>query len=170
MRHGGGRSREPWVSHVYKGRDMKKLGLFAMPLVMVGMFALVGCGKNPQVAGNSGTSTATAACISGSTVTMGTTVFSQPSNGGCIQVSKGATVTFDDPKTGGGVHILCTGPDSGAYSATCVANSNAPSELGGGQGTTWQPGDKKDLTFNNAGTYNIVCTVHPDMKITVKVV
>lgn len=143
--------------------------MLVLPLVLAGMVALAGCGKNPST-GSTSTSTGgngnAGGCTTTQTIGMDPTKFAN--NGGCVQVTKGQPVTFDDTVSGGGVHIICTGPDSGAYSATCVANSNAPTQLQGA-GTTTQPGSKTQITFDNAGTYNVICTVHPDMQITVKV-
>lgn len=144
---------------------MKKLGLLLVPLAIVGMMVLAGCGKNPT-AGTSGTSgTGTGgSCAQTSTITLEASTFQN--NGGCVTVTKGQAVTF----TSNGTHILCTGPSSGAYSASCVQDPNAPSQLGGtSSGDTFQDGSSQQITFANAGTYNVVCIVHPNMQITIKV-
>jgi plastocyanin len=139
--------------------SMKKIALAIIPLALVLSLALGACGKpaadgGPNGGGgNSGGSTS---CTATTTVSLAQTDFVQH----CVTVSSGATVTFDDPSSTGGVHIICTGSDG-----KCVADSNAPSDLAA-PGFTIEPGQQKQVTFATAGTYKIACTVHPAMNLT----
>lgn len=140
---------------------MKKFALAIVPLALVLALALGACGKPAADGGPNGgggsTGGGSASCASSTTIELAGTDFVQH----CVTVSAGATVTFDDPSTTGGVHIICAGSDG-----KCVADSNAPSDLAA-PGFTIQNGQQKQVTFATAGTYKIACTVHPAMNMTV---
>lgn len=139
---------------------MKKIALVIVPLALMLSLALGACGKPAADGGpNGGGGNSSASCASSTTIDLAQTDFVQH----CDTVSAGATVTFNDPSSTGGVHIICTGSDG-----KCVADSNAPSDLAA-PGFTIQPGQQKQVTFATAGTYKIACTVHPAMNLTLTV-
>ena len=79
-----------------------------------------------------------------------------------ITITAGQSVTFDD--SSGGTHNLVTGT-SGQFTAT----TGAPDEFSTKDGLDLSAGDKKTVTFKNAGTYQITCTIHPSMQATITV-
>jgi plastocyanin len=92
-------------------------------------------------------------------VDMGIATFQQDS----VTIQAGQTVHFADPADGGGVHVLCIGQD-----LRCVPQPGAPDALNGA-GITFNPGDARDIVFRTPGSYDIVCTIHPGMTVTVVV-
>src|SRR5579859_3534406 len=138
---------------------MKKVLFALVPLALTLTLALGACGK-PAAGGGPGAGTGTgtgSACITSQTVKLGQVDFVDH----CVTVSANQPVTFDDPASTGGIHIICTGANG-----TCQADANAPTELGA-PGFQIQPGEQKQVTFTTAGTYKIACTVHPAMNMTV---
>jgi plastocyanin len=79
-----------------------------------------------------------------------------------ITITAGQAVTFDD--SSGGTHDLVTGT-SGQFAAA----TGAPDEFSTKDGLDLSAGDKKTVTFKNAGTYQITCTIHPSMQATITV-
>ena len=150
------------VLKLHEERDlvsMRKTGLIGLLALLCLTLALIGCGK--QVGTTSNTPSAPP-----NTIGMGTTTFDQKS----ITVKANTPVHFVDTTGGGGVHIVCVAPGN-SYSTNCQTASsapNAPKELLA-PGMNFSPGDNKDITFTTAGTYNVVCTVHPGMQIVVTV-
>ncbi len=130
---------------------MKKLALLVLPLLLLGAIAAAGCGKTPG-----GGST-----VSGPVdhVEMDATNFAVSS----VTIKAGVPFKFVDPTDTGGLHIICTG-----HNGKCIANADAPSELAD-PGFTINPGDTKTVTFDKPGTYQVACTVHPDMNLTITV-
>jgi plastocyanin len=98
---------------------------------------------------------------SSSTVEMGSFSFT---SGTSITIKAGQAVTFDDPSTGGGTHVLVTGTQ-GQFSA----QAGAPSEFSSANGIMFNPGDSKTITFPTAGTFTITCTIHTSMLATITV-
>ena len=92
-------------------------------------------------------------------VDMGVATFEQAS----VTIKAGQAAHFVDPVTGG-THIICTG-----QGVKCSAPAGAPPELSAAQGMTFNPGDTHDVVFPTAGTYTIVCIIHPGMQVTVTV-
>lgn len=92
-------------------------------------------------------------------VDMGVATFEQSS----VSVKAGQAVHFVDPTTGG-THIICTG-----QGVKCVAAAGAPPELSAAQGMTFNPGETHDIVFPTAGTYTVVCIIHPGMQVIVTV-
>ncbi|HKB48337.1 MAG TPA: plastocyanin/azurin family copper-binding protein [Ktedonobacterales bacterium] len=81
-----------------------------------------------------------------------------------VTVKVGDTVHFVDPAGSGGTHVICLGKDQ-----SCNASATGPTALKG-PGFTINAGDpSKDIVFDTAGTYDITCTVHPNMNVTVTV-
>jgi plastocyanin len=95
----------------------------------------------------------------GSTLSMGASSFTGATS---ITITAGQSVTFDD--SSGGTHNLVTGT-SGQFTAT----TGAPDEFSTKDGLDLSAGDKKTVTFKNAGTYQITCTIHPSMQATITV-
>lgn len=108
---------------------------------------LVACGASKSTASN--------------VVEMGVADFQQHS----VTIQAGQSVHFDDPVNGGGTHIICIGKGQ-----SCVPTTGAPAELNTADGITFNAGDPaKDIVFPTAGTYDVVCTIHPGMVVTVTV-
>jgi plastocyanin len=93
-----------------------------------------------------------------SEVDMGLTTFKQDS----VTIKAGQSVHFVDPANGGNLHIICVGKD-----LMCVPQSDAPATLDMADGLTFNPGDTRDIVFPTAGTYQVICTIHPGMLVTV---
>ncbi|HEX9035427.1 MAG TPA: plastocyanin/azurin family copper-binding protein [Ktedonobacterales bacterium] len=106
-------------------------------------FTLAGCGGSRQ----------------SNEVDMGVATFEQ----GSVTIKAGQSVHFVDPTTGG-THLICVG-----QGVTCIPQAGAPAELSASQGMTFNQGDTHDIVFPTAGTYNVVCIVHPGMQVTVTV-
>jgi plastocyanin len=120
-------------------------GIVALALA----FMLAGCGKT--------TPSTTAAP---NTVTMASVTFATTS----LTVKAGDSVKFDDPTGSGSYHVLCFGKNE-----KCAANADGPAELNASGGVVFNQGDTKSYTFAKAGTYEITCTVHPNMDVTITV-
>ncbi|MBF6589991.1 MAG: hypothetical protein IVW57_05595 [Ktedonobacterales bacterium] len=140
---------------------MKKLTVFIFPLVAVGALLLAGCGKS---AGGSGGTSSGPSFPQGTTIGMTASNFTQNS----IGVKLNSPVSFDDTVNGGGYHIVCIGTGNGGGGAgTCAKSGDGPTQLYGA-GVTFQGNNKMDITFPKAGTFHVICTVHPNMYIDVK--
>ena len=134
---------------------MKKLALLILPLALAALI-VVGCGKIPSTGNTGGSSSA---CTTGQTVTMASVTFVQS----CVNVKVNTPVTFDDPASSGGVHILCIG-----HNQACKAGATGPKDLVG-SGFQIVQGQTHMVTFSAPGTYEVTCTVHPNMNVTVTV-
>lgn len=134
---------------------MKKLALLIVPLALVAMLAVTGCGKTPGTGGTSSNAPSNEVSMSGSD-------FVQHA----ITIKAGQAVIFSDPSGSGGTHIICIG-QNGACDKTLPAG--APKELAS-PGINFSAGDpNKSITFSTAGTYHVACTIHPAMNLTVTV-
>ena len=131
---------------------MKKLALLVLPLLLLGAVAASGCGKTPG-----GTNTGPSGPVDH--VEMDATNFVVSA----VTIKAGVPFKFVDPSDTGGLHIICAG-----HNGKCIANADAPSELAD-PSFTINPGDTKTVTFAKAGTYQVACTVHPDMNLTITV-
>lgn len=133
---------------------MKKLGLVAIPIALLAVLILSGCGKTPGGGANKGPS------IAPDTVEMASTDFVNHT----LTVTAGSTVHFTDPASTGGTHVLCLG-----HNETCNKGAPGPSKFSD-PGVTVNPGDATlDVVFPTAGTYEITCTVHQNMNVTITV-
>ena len=112
---------------------------FVMALVLL---ALEGCGG-----------------AAGNEVDMGVANFRQSQ----VTIKAGQAVHFVDPASGG-THIICVGQD-----LKCVSQDGAPAALNTADGLTFNTGDTRDIVFPTAGTYVVICTIHPGMQVTVTV-
>ncbi|HEU0028969.1 MAG TPA: plastocyanin/azurin family copper-binding protein [Ktedonobacterales bacterium] len=142
---------------------MKKIALALVPLALMLSLALGACGKAASDGGPGGGSTTGGSgggnCKTTQTIALTQTDFADK----CVTVSANQAVTFDDPSSSGGVHIICTGENG-----SCQANADAPSDLGS-PGFQIMAGEQKQVTFTKPGTYKLACTVHPAMNMTVVV-
>jgi plastocyanin len=120
-------------------------------LLIVGV-SLLGCGKVPGVH-------TTGPSVPDTTVQMAQTSFVQSTR----SIKVGQSLLFDDTVNGGGLHIICLGKDM-----TCDTSAKGPTDLMG-NGFTINPGGTKSVTFSTAGTYDITCSVHPNMNLVVTV-
>jgi plastocyanin len=116
------------------------LGILDIVLLAV---MLAGCGGSPQP----------------NEVEMGVAAFQQST----ISIKAGQAVHFVNPASGG-THVICVGQD-----LKCTAQAGAPAELNTADGMTFQTGDTHDIVFPTAGTYNVICIIHPGMEVVVTV-
>jgi plastocyanin len=79
-----------------------------------------------------------------------------------ITINHGEAVRFVSSAQSGGVHVLCVG-----QGLTCVPQPGAPAELNTTTGLDIEPGNQRGIVFPNAGTFQVVCTIHPNMVLTV---
>jgi plastocyanin len=129
---------------------MKRLAFAFIPALFMLALIVGACGK--QVGGGSSTPPGT--------IGMDATNFVVHA----VTVKVGDTVHFVDPAGSGGTHVICLGKDQ-----SCIASATGPTALKG-PGFTINAGDpSKDIVFDTAGTYDITCTVHPNMNVTVTV-
>jgi plastocyanin len=81
-----------------------------------------------------------------------------------VTITAGQAVHFTDPPGVGAMHIVCLGADG-----KCDPAAQGPQELKLA-GFTINVGDPpRDVTFTTPGTYQINCTLHPSMNLTVTV-
>ncbi len=140
-----------------------------LAVLALGSILLAACVRPGTTTGNTGggsTATSTPSggggggggnCANG-TVQTGVSTFMQS----CVTVAKGASLKIVPAVTS--LHILTNGSwvngnaqlakEPGAPSINNVNESNAPVEIG---------------PFTTAGTFHILCTVHPNMNLTVEV-
>lgn len=142
---------------------MKRITLAAIPLALLIVLALAGCGGGSSSSGGTGASSGGS---SGNTISMTSNTFTQHS----ITVQASQPVVFDDPSATGGTHQLCVGTGTGGTNScdTAAQAPNAPAQLVASGGMTFNPGDKVSITFK-PGSYHIICTIHPGMFIDVTV-
>ncbi|HUY79443.1 MAG TPA: plastocyanin/azurin family copper-binding protein [Ktedonobacterales bacterium] len=134
---------------------MKKVVLLLVPLALAALI-VVGCGKIPSTGITTGGG---GGCSTGQTVDMASATFVQT----CVNAKVNVPFTFNDPASSGGVHIICIGHDQ-----ACKAGATGPKDLLG-NGFQIVQGQTKVVTFTTPGTYDITCTVHPNMNVTVTV-
>ncbi len=136
--------------------------LIALSSVVLG--ACSGGGPAPS-ATQSQTTTAAAASPTtaglpvGATVELGTSAFAQTT----VTLSAGKSLRFVDPSATGGTHILCLGSNG-----QCDASAQGPDSLLA-PGLSLHPGDTLEIAFPTAGTFEVTCTIHPSMHLTISV-
>lgn len=134
---------------------MKRIGLAAIPVALLVVLVISGCGKTPGGATHGG-----GGGVAANTVEMSSTDFVNHT----LTVPVGTAVHFVDPASTGGTHVLCLGKDE-----TCDKGAAGPSKFAD-PGVTINPGDPTlDVTFDKAGSYEITCTVHQNMNVTITV-
>jgi plastocyanin len=143
----------------------------AIALCVLSVLTLAACGGGgttgataTATATTAPTATATPTTPAGSgaaTISMGAFGFSGTKD---VTIKAGQAVTFNDPAAGGGIHNLVTGTN-GMFKA----EAGAPQEFATSTGVSFQPGTSMDITFPNAGTFTITCTIHPSMLATITV-
>ncbi|HEV2237081.1 MAG TPA: plastocyanin/azurin family copper-binding protein [Ktedonobacterales bacterium] len=79
-----------------------------------------------------------------------------------VTITHGEAVRFVSSNQSGGVHVLCIG-----HGLTCMPQPSAPAELNTTTGLDIEPGSEHDIIFPNAGTYHVICTIHPNMEMDV---
>jgi plastocyanin len=129
----------------------------AIALTVAGTLVLASCASAAGGAATAGTPTPTLAV--GGTVTLGQRAFVQTS----VTILAGQSLRIVDPADGGGTHRLCVGADG-----RCDANATYPAELRA-PGLMLRPGDTVVVGFPHAGWYQVTCTIHPSMNLTVSV-
>jgi plastocyanin len=133
----------------------KKIAVLGATLLLAGVIVLVGCGKTPTGPGGP----------SQPVIGMNASDFTLHA----ITVKVNQAVTMDNTINGGGYHVLCFGSGQGGQGdSACDKSGNGPSGYYG-SGTVYQNGDTKSITFTTAGTYHLICTVHPGMYIDITV-
>lgn len=122
----------------------KRLGVVSGSIISMALLVLLlaGCGGTPS-----------------NQVDMGVAAFQQSS----VSIKAGQSVHFVDPASGG-THVICVGEG-----VKCIPQNGAPSELNTVDGMTFNTGDSRDIVFPSAGTYNVVCIIHPGMEVTITV-
>jgi plastocyanin len=138
---------------------MKKLILTA---VASAMLFLAGCGATGTAAQGTPAGAGGGAAAGTAIVNMSNINFVP--NGGKVTIRAGQAVKFVDPLATGGLHYLLTGTNG-----TLTPTPGAPAELSTTNGMAINAGDTKAITFANAGTFMITCTIHPYMEVTVVV-
>ena len=134
---------------------MKKFLALGLTLLLLGAFVVAGCGKTPG-----GTTSS-----SQPTIGMAASNFTAHS----LSVKVNQDVKLDNTVGGGGYHVLCFGSgDGGEGAGSCSQSGNGPSGFYG-SGMTFNNGETKTITFATAGTYHLICTVHPGMFIDITV-
>ncbi|MFI5272511.1 MAG: plastocyanin/azurin family copper-binding protein [Ktedonobacterales bacterium] len=134
---------------------MKKFAALGVTLLLILGFAIAGCGKS---AGTGSTSGGTHTSIGMTGNNFDTHTFS---------AKTGQAVLFTNTIGGGGYHIVCIGTGNGGTN-TCDASGNGPTNLYG-SGITFNSGETQNITFATAGTYHVICTVHPGMYVDITV-
>jgi plastocyanin len=138
-------------------------------LIMLSSIALSACsnsGPSPA-ATQAQTTTATQAAASptaaglpvGATVELGSIAFVQTT----VTLSAGKSLQFVDPSATGGTHILCLGTNG-----QCDAAAQGPDSLLA-PGLSLHPGDTKEIAFPSGGTFDVTCTIHPSIHLTITV-
>lgn len=161
MRAGDGAVRlRPLVLEPCERTDviMKKLVALGVTALFVGAFVIAGCGKTPG--GGSGPTGPNQPLIA-----MNASNFTAHT----LTVKANTPVKLDDTVSGGGYHVLCFGTGNGGQGAgSCDKSGNGPSDFYG-SGQVFNSGDTKSITFTSAGSYHLICTVHPGMYIDITV-
>lgn len=82
-----------------------------------------------------------------------------------VTIQAGQSVKFVDPPGSGGFHTICIGAN-----LTCHAVPGAPAALSGPTPLIMQNGDRPvNVTFTTPGVYQVICTIHPGMVMTIDV-
>lgn len=127
---------------------MKKIIVLVVLVCALALATLAACG-GPSSSGGGGSSGSGAQ--TNPSVSMPGASFEVTS----MTITKGSTITFVDPSSGGAPHILVNGssglsaPEQGAPTFPSGGESVAP-------GHSWT-----SPPWNTAGTFHVTCTIHP---------
>lgn len=82
-----------------------------------------------------------------------------------VTIKAGDAVKFVDSANAGGIHYLCVGKNQ-----RCQPTQGTPAQLANPNGLLFKNGDQPvNITFKTPGTYEVICTIHPGMVMTVVV-
>ncbi len=141
---------------------MKRFAAACVAVSMLAILILAGCGKPAAGGAPGGTGGAGGGNSQAPQVEMDATNFVR--NNATYTIKTGEAINFVDPASTGGIHILCFGKNG-----VCdKSQTTGPKELQG-NGFQIDAGQTKLVTFDTAGTYDITCSIHPIMQITVTV-
>lgn len=132
---------------------MRTFARLTVPLLLTIVLAIAACSEADGGHGGNG----------GNYSTPDVTMSEQDFDHNSLMVPAGTTVKFIDAQAAA-PHILCVGKNS-----TCDKHASGPSELTAGNSLRVDPGESKSVTFDTPGTYQIVCTLHPMMNLTITV-
>jgi plastocyanin len=135
-------------------------------LIAAALFAFVGTLSLAACAGSGSTRTPRAETTrSASPVAARVTVMLGPSAFlvASVTISAGQAVSFADPAENGGTHKLCLGAHG-----QCDPTAQDPTELLY-PGLSLTPGTTQLVAFPHAGRYQVTCTIHPSMQLTISV-
>lgn len=134
-------------------------------ILALGSILLAACARPGSPEANSGGSTPTSTSGGGSGGCASGTVHMSGNNfvQNCVNIAKGAKVTLvDDVQV---LHIITNGTWDSSGNQVTTKEAGAPTisnvSISGGQADIGP--------FTTAGTYHILCTVHPGMNLTVNV-
>jgi len=133
---------------------LRRLAALGLVLAAIG---LAGCEPPLHFAQLSGSQRP----VASNEVVMGISNFLQQK----VTIKAGQSVIFTDPTGSGGIHYICVGTN-----LTCKPTPGTPAQLGGPNGLAFSNGDAPvHITFNTPGVYEVICTIHPGMRMTVDV-
>jgi plastocyanin len=94
-------------------------------------------------------------------VTVGISTFLQRQ----VTIRAGQSVRFVDPPSGGGVHFICVGERQ-----RCQATPGTPAALANPNGLYIANGQAPiSVAFKTPGVYQVICTIHPEMVVSIVV-
>ncbi len=140
-------------------RRLAALGL-PLGLLVVAMLALslAGCGAFWSV---TTLSTGEGTAPPSNVVELGISNFIQQR----VTITAGQSVKFTDPPSSGGVHFICVGEN-----LKCQPTPGTPAQLAKPSGLYFTNGQAPvNIQFKQAGTYKIICTIHPGMEVVIVV-
>jgi plastocyanin len=140
-------------------RRLAALGL-PLGLLVVAMLALslAGCGSFLSM---TTLSTGEGAAPPSNVVELGISNFIQHR----VTIKAGQSVKFTDSPSSGGIHYICVGEN-----LTCQPTPGTPEQLANPSGLYFTNGQAPvSIQFNQAGTYKVICTIHPGMEVVIVV-
>jgi plastocyanin len=82
-----------------------------------------------------------------------------------VTIKAGQSVRFVDPPSGGGVHFICVGERQ-----RCQPTSGTPAALANPNGLYIANGQAPiSVPFKTPGVYQVICTIHPEMEVSIVV-
>jgi plastocyanin len=82
-----------------------------------------------------------------------------------VTIKAGQSVKFIDPPSSGGVHFICVGEN-----LKCQPTPDTPAPLAKPSGLYFTNGQAPvNIQFKQAGTYKVICTIHPGMEVVIVV-